>query len=137
MLLASAVCTVHAFLCALSVMDLSVILFIAHALFRVSMVLNGQFAGVDTISMADCFNSTGVTEFLPPLPPEARFISAAWPLPMGRTLPHTFPVPLPLSPVASVANSDTPSNPKGSAFLAFCFGYGASLGGPLCDTSKT
>ena len=137
MLLASAVCTVHAFLCALSVMDLSVILFIAHALFRVSMVSNGQFAGVDTISMADCFNSTGVTEFLPPLPPEARFISAAWPLPMSHTLPHTFPVPLPLSPVVSVANSDTPSNPKGPAFLAFCFGYGASLGGPLCDTSKT
>ena len=49
-------------LCALSVMDLSVILFIARALVRVSMLSNGQFAGVDTFSMADCFSPTGVTE---------------------------------------------------------------------------
>jgi hypothetical protein len=53
---------VHAFLHALSVMDLSVILFIARALVRVSMESNGQFAGVDTFSMADCFSPAGVTE---------------------------------------------------------------------------
>ena len=62
MVLASAVRTVHAFLCALSVMDLSVILFIARALVRVSMVSNGQFAGVNTFSMVDCFSPAGVTE---------------------------------------------------------------------------
>jgi hypothetical protein len=61
-LLASAVCTMHAFLCALSVMDLSVILFIARVLVRVTMVSNGQFSGKDTFSMGDCFNPAGVTE---------------------------------------------------------------------------
>ena len=39
-LLASAVCTIHAFLRALPVMDLSVILFIACVLVRVTMVSN-------------------------------------------------------------------------------------------------
>ncbi len=61
-LLVSAVRTMYAFLRALSVMDSSIILFIARALVRVSILSNGQFVGVDTFSMADCFSPAGVTE---------------------------------------------------------------------------